>query len=90
MDKNNIGGWNPDEDEDKRKWPVGSLFPSEGERLYDLVRKHKPKKIIEVGTRYGCSTVHIATALKHNGGGVVHCYDIEDNYWFCNSLCNNS
>jgi hypothetical protein len=77
-DKNNIGGWRPDLPENERKWDVGSLFASEGERLYDLIRQHKPRKVIEVGTRYGCSTVHIATALKHNGFGVVHAYDTED------------
>jgi predicted O-methyltransferase YrrM len=70
QDKNNISGWNPEIPEHKRKWPVGSLFASEGERLYDLVIEHKPKKIIEVGTRYGCSTVHLATACLHNGFGV--------------------
>ena len=78
IDKNNIGGWNPEQSESKRKWDVGSLFASEGERLYELVREHKPMKVIEVGTIYGCSTIHIATALKHNGFGVVHCYDTED------------
>ena len=78
IDKNNIGGWNPSIPEAKRKWQVGSLFASEGERLYDLVREVKPKKIIEVGTRYGCSTIHLATACKHNGFGMVHCYDIEN------------
>lgn len=77
-DKNDIGGWRPDLEEEARKWPIGSLFASEGERLYDLVRTHKPKKVIEVGTRYGCSTVHIATALKHNGSGRVHTYDPEN------------
>lgn len=78
IDKNNIGGWAPSEPERNRKWPVGSLFASEGERLYDLVREVKPEKIIEVGTRYGCSTVHLATACKDNGVGVVHCYDTEN------------
>ena len=78
QDINNIGGWNPEVKESERKWPVGSLFASEGERLYKLVREHKPKKIIEVGTRYGCSTIHLATACLHNGFGVVHSYDIED------------
>ena len=73
-DKNGIGGYFPD---DNSKWPCGSLFASEGERLYDLVRKHKPKKIIEVGTRYGCSTTHLAKACKDNGFGKVHTYDIE-------------
>lgn len=74
-DKNNIGGYFPSE---ATLWPCGSLFASEGERLYDLVIKHKPKKIIEVGTRYGCSTTHLATACYHNGFGMVHTYDIED------------
>lgn len=77
-DKNNIGGWRPDLEEEDRKWPIGSVFASEGERLYDLIRRYKPEKVIEVGTRYGCSTVHIATALKHNGFGRVHSYDPEN------------
>lgn len=76
MDKNNIGGYIPREA--NPKWPIGTLFASEGERLYDLVREHKPKKIIEVGCRYGCSAIHLATACLHNGFGVVHTYDIEN------------
>ena len=73
-DKNDIGGYHPE----GSFWMVGSLFASEGERLYDLVRRHKPKKIIEVGTRQGCSTIHLATACKHNGFGIVYAYDVED------------
>jgi len=76
IDKNNIGGYSPIPE--TPMWPCGSMFASEGERLYDLVREHKPKKIIEVGCRYGCSTQHLATACRDNGFGVVHCYDIED------------
>jgi len=75
-DKNNIGGYSPLEN--PPKWNCGSMFASEGERLYDLVREFKPKKIIEVGSRYGCSAFHMATACRDNGFGVVHCYDIED------------
>jgi hypothetical protein len=73
-DKNNIGGYHKDGGD----WPVGSLFASEGERLYDLVREHKPNKIIEVGSRYGCSTIHLAMACRDNGFGVVYAYDIEN------------
>ncbi len=75
-DKNNIGGYSPLEQ--PPRWAIGSMFASEGERLYDLVREHKPKKIIEVGSRWGCSAFHIATALRDNGAGMLHCYDIED------------
>ena len=75
VDKNGIGGYSPI---GESVWQCGSLFASEGERLYDLIIEHKPKKIIEVGTRWGCSTVHMATACKHNGFGIIHCYDIED------------
>jgi len=76
-DKNDIGGYSPLTN--NPIWPCGSMFASEGERLYDLVREIKPKKIIEVGSRYGCSAFHMATALKHNdNGGIIHCYDIED------------
>lgn len=76
IDKNNIGGYSPIPK--KPLWPIGSMFASEGERLYDLVRELKPKRIIEVGSRYGCSAFHMATACRDNGFGVVHCYDIED------------
>ena len=74
-DKNNIGGYSPEQN--PPIWPCGSMFASEGERLYDLIREHKPKKIIEVGSRYGCSAFHMATACKDNGFGMIHCYDIE-------------
>ncbi len=76
IDKNNIGGYSPLEH--PPKWEIGSMFASEGERLYDLVRELKPKKIIEVGSRWGCSTTHLATACRDNGFGIVHAYDIED------------
>lgn len=61
-------------------YPSGSIFRNEGIRLYELVKKYKPKKIIEVGTRYGCSTQFMALACKENGFGIVHTYDIEDHY----------
>ena len=62
------------------KYPPGSIFWSEGKRLYELVREHKPKRIIEVGTRWGCSTQFLALGCLDNGFGVVDTYDIEDHY----------
>ena len=62
------------------KYPSGSIFWSEGKRLYELVREFKPTKIIEVGTRFGCSTQFLALGCHDNGFGVVHTYDIEDHY----------
>ncbi len=62
------------------KYPTGSIFWSEGKRLYALVREHKPKKIIEVGTRWGASTQFLALGCLHNGFGEVHTYDIENLY----------
>jgi hypothetical protein len=62
------------------KYPTGSIFWSEGKRLYDLVIEHKPKKIIEVGTRWGASTQFLALGCLHNGFGEVHTYDIENLY----------
>ena len=62
------------------KYPSGSIFKNEGIRLYELVKKYKPKKIIEVGTRFGCSTQFLAFGCLENGFGEVHTYDIEDHY----------
>lgn len=70
----NVGGYHPDAAQ--AKWPIGSIFANEGERLYRLVRKHKPKVVVEVGTMWGCGSSHIALALKHNGFG--HLYTIDN------------
>lgn len=59
-------------------WPVGSIFANEGERLYQLVRKYKPTTIIEVGTRWGCSTAYLAMGCRDNKKGRVISYDIEN------------
>lgn len=62
------------------EYPAGSIFQNEGIKLYELVKKYKPKKIIEVGTRFGCSTQFMALACKENGFGEIYTYDIEDHY----------
>lgn len=42
-----------------------------GRLLYNLVRATKPATIVEFGTSYGISTVHLAAAVRDNGTGQV-------------------
>nr|WBO81257.1 class I SAM-dependent methyltransferase [Streptomyces sp. SBE_14.2] len=41
------------------------------ELLYSLVRATKPRTVVEFGTSYGISTVHLAAAVRDNGSGRV-------------------
>lgn len=56
-------------------WPSGSLWESEGQILYALTRYLKPERIVEIGTLYGCSATHFATALMKNGTGRITVVD---------------
>ncbi len=69
-----IGGYHPDPA--LCKWECGSMFAHEGIKLYELVRKHKPKRIVEIGSWRGCSTTYLAMAVKHNGFGEIISIDI--------------
>lgn len=51
-----------------------------GHTLYQLVTKLKPTKVVEFGCLYGYSTVVIASALRDNGQGKLHCYDLWEKY----------
>lgn len=73
--EDDIGGWQSD---NKGKWHIGSMMPSEGKLLYAIVRALKPKVMLEFGTFRGCSTSHILSALVKNGIGVLHSYDLYD------------
>lgn len=42
-----------------------------GKLLYNLVRATRPARIVEFGTSYGISTVHLAAAVRDNGTGHV-------------------
>lgn len=66
-----IGGW----DKGRGEWPVGSLWSAEGRILYALVRALKPAVCVEIGTWHGCSTTHIAAALKANDYGILYAID---------------
>lgn len=42
-----------------------------GKLLYLLARSSKARNIVEFGTSFGLSTLHLAAALRDNGGGVL-------------------
>lgn len=47
------------------------VSPETGRLLYLLVRASGARSVIEFGTSFGLSTIHLAAALKDNGGGLV-------------------
>jgi predicted O-methyltransferase YrrM len=46
-----------------------AVAPEVGRLLYLLVRSHRPARIVEFGTSFGLSTIHLAAALHDNGFG---------------------
>lgn len=42
-----------------------------GQLLYMLARSCKARSIVEFGTSFGISTLHLAAALRDNGGGLL-------------------
>jgi predicted O-methyltransferase YrrM len=53
--------------------------PGDRRALYYLVRALGPRRVLEIGTHIGASTLYIAAALKRNGGeGRVVTVDIAD------------
>ena len=51
-----------------------------GRIYYDIVLKYKPKKIVELGTFYGYSTVAMAMALDELTSGKIVSYDLYEEY----------
>lgn len=45
------------------------VSPETGRLLYLLVRSSRARSIVEFGTSFGISTLHLAAALRDNGGG---------------------
>lgn len=68
-----LGGY--DINEDRRKFPMGSLWEPEGKILYALVRWLKPEVIAEIGGWAGASASHLALAVQANGVGHVTSVD---------------
>jgi predicted O-methyltransferase YrrM len=50
----------------------------EAEITYLLVRHHRPRVVSEIGTFHGWSTTWLLRALRDNGVGELHSYDIVD------------
>jgi predicted O-methyltransferase YrrM len=48
-----------------------AISPETGRLLYLLARATRARAIVEFGTSFGVSTLHLAAALKDNGGGLV-------------------
>jgi predicted O-methyltransferase YrrM len=46
-----------------------NVSPEFGKFLYMCVRTRKAKRIVEFGTSFGISTIHLACALRDGGGG---------------------
>ncbi|MFJ6747906.1 MULTISPECIES: O-methyltransferase [unclassified Streptomyces] len=50
-----------------------------GRFLYTLVRSHGAKNVVEFGTSFGVSALHIGAALRDNGGGRLTTAEIQEN-----------
>jgi predicted O-methyltransferase YrrM len=48
-----------------------SVSPEFGRFLYMSARSCRARRIVEFGTSFGISTIHLACALKDNGGGLI-------------------
>ena len=46
-----------------------AVSPETGSLLYMLARSSRARNIVEFGTSFGISTLHLAAALRDNGGG---------------------
>ncbi|HVW25021.1 MAG TPA: class I SAM-dependent methyltransferase [Polyangiaceae bacterium] len=56
-----------------------SVSPDTGALLYMLARANSARAIVEFGTSFGISTIHLAAALRDNGGGRLIGTEFEPN-----------
>jgi predicted O-methyltransferase YrrM len=53
--------------------------PGDRQAIYFIIMAIKPRRVLEIGTHIGASTMHIATALRRIGdGGALTTVDIDD------------
>ena len=55
-------------------------FDLEGEVYYLLMRESGARTVLEVGPGSGYSTLYLASAVRDNGGGVIHCLELAGEY----------
>ena len=55
-----------------------AVSPETGTLLYLLARSSRARAIIEFGTSFGISTLHLAAALRDNGGGRLITTEFEE------------
>lgn len=48
-----------------------ALEPEKAEFCYLQCRALKARRVVEIGTSYGVSTIYLAAAVRENGGGIV-------------------
>ena len=56
-----------------------AIDPRMGRFLYTLIRSHDARNVVEFGTSFGVSALHIASALRDNGGGRLTTAEIQQN-----------
>ncbi len=54
------------------------VSPEAGRLLYALVRACRPETVVEFGTSFGISTIHLAAAVTDNGTGRVVSTELSD------------
>ncbi|MGI5260744.1 class I SAM-dependent methyltransferase [Streptomyces angustmyceticus] len=64
---------------DRGRAMKAQLDDYEAEITYLLLRDLRPEVVVEIGTFYGWSTMWILSALRDNGTGHLHSFDIVDN-----------
>ncbi|MEK6760752.1 MAG: class I SAM-dependent methyltransferase [Nanoarchaeota archaeon] len=67
---------------DESKWKSSYEENNYDSVFYALIRSIRPKIVVELGTKNGFSAFHMAKALKENGFGEIHCYDLWEEYEF--------
>jgi len=62
---------------------ITKISPEEGMWLYELCRKIKPQRTLEIGMAYGFSTLYFLAAIKANGMGLHVAIDpFETTDWY--------
>ncbi|MFH0991933.1 MAG: class I SAM-dependent methyltransferase [bacterium] len=62
------------------EWHDMNVPESDGRLLYDLIVKHKYKRVLEIGTSTGHSSIWIAWALSKTGGKLITIEIDEERY----------